>query len=227
MASYLLCPHIYGLLFVVSSLICFLISTSCVLISRVLQLLFPYIWCIAYSVSIVRRDIEHLHLAHIHYNGSITWAVPVTYHSACPLVMTYYPWDRQTCILEFSSWGYNMANLDILNDTEHGNTSAVIKNGEWIVESLTIKRITFGHPEPYAMITYEINIRRKPHFIFFNLLLPSIFITFCAYFVFLLPPQSGEKVSMSVTLLLSTTVFLLIVADYLPAQSDTTPIISK
>ena len=39
--------------------------------------------------------------------------------------------------------------------------------------------------------------------------------------------DSGEKVSLSVTVLLASTVFLLMVADVLPPQSDVVPLVGK
>ena len=45
--------------------------------------------------------------------------------------------------------------------------------------------------------------------------------------VFYLPPDSGEKVSLGVTVLLALTVFLLIVAETMPPQSETIPLIGE
>ena len=45
--------------------------------------------------------------------------------------------------------------------------------------------------------------------------------------VFYLPPDSGEKVSLGVTVLLALTVFLLIVAETMPPQSENIPLIGE
>ena len=45
--------------------------------------------------------------------------------------------------------------------------------------------------------------------------------------VFLLPPESGEKVSLAVTLLLAMTVFLLVVMDNIPSTSEVVPQLGK
>lgn len=44
---------------------------------------------------------------------------------------------------------------------------------------------------------------------------------------FLLPPESGEKVSLEVTVLLSQAVFLLVISDFLPPSADNFPIIGN
>jgi len=43
--------------------------------------------------------------------------------------------------------------------------------------------------------------------------------------VFCLPPESGEKVSLSVTVLLAMTVYQLLIAETIPATSEVIPLI--
>ena len=61
----------------------------------------------------------------------------------------------------------------------------------------------------------------------FNLVLPAVFITATTIMVFYLPAASGEKVSLGVTVLLALTVFLLMVAESMPPQSDSIPLMGK
>ena len=57
--------------------------------------------------------------------------------------------------------------------------------------------------------------------------LPCILITCVSTTVFLLPPESGEKISMGITVLLSLCVLLTQVAEKLPATSKTVPLIGE
>ena len=84
------------------------------------------------------------------------------------------------------------------------------------------------------------------------MILPSILITFVGFLGFLIPPDSGEKVSLGkhfrnyficqlnnlnffylfifrlgVTTLLSMTVFLMVVFEQMPPNSDSVPLIGK
>ena len=61
----------------------------------------------------------------------------------------------------------------------------------------------------------------------FNLVLPSVFITATTFLVFYLPAASGEKVSLGVTVLLAMTVFLLMVAESMPPQSEQIPLMGE
>ncbi len=68
---------------------------------------------------------------------------------------------------------------------------------------------------------------RKPLYYLFNIVLPCMFISTTTILVFYLPAASGEKVSLGVTVLLALAVFLLIVAESMPAQSETVPVLGS
>jgi nicotinic acetylcholine receptor, invertebrate len=79
----------------------------------------------------------------------------------------------------------------------------------------------------YPNVTYYIVIKRRPLFYVFNMILPSLLITAVGFLGFLIPPDSGEKTSMGVTTLLSMTVFLMVVAENMPPNSDSVPLIGN
>ena len=66
--------------------------------------------------------------------------------------------------------------------------------------------------EPYLDITFNITMRRKTLFYTVNLIIPCMGISFLTVLVFYLPSDSGEKVSLSISILLSLTVFFLLLA---------------
>uniref|UniRef100_A0A3Q0RX00 Neurotransmitter-gated ion-channel transmembrane domain-containing protein n=1 Tax=Amphilophus citrinellus TaxID=61819 RepID=A0A3Q0RX00_AMPCI len=59
-----------------------------------------------------------------------------------------------------------------------------------------------------------------------NLLIPSSFLITVDLFSFLLPPQSVDRSSFKMTLILGYTVFLLIMNDLLPVTGNTIPLIN-
>lgn len=63
--------------------------------------------------------------------------------------------------------------------------------------------------------------------IIFLVLVLFLMNTFHCVSGFLLPPESGEKVSLEVTVLLSQAVFLLVISDFLPPSADNFPILGK
>ncbi|XP_053272921.1 neuronal acetylcholine receptor subunit alpha-9-I-like, partial [Pleuronectes platessa] len=78
----------------------------------------------------------------------------------------------------------------------------------------------------YTEITYTLLLKRRSSFYIFNLLLPCFLISFLAPLGFYLPADSGEKVSLGVTVLLALTVFQLLVAESMP-PAESMPYIGK
>ncbi|KOX71213.1 Acetylcholine receptor subunit alpha-like 1 [Melipona quadrifasciata] len=81
--------------------------------------------------------------------------------------------------------------------------------------------------EPYPDIVFNITLRRKTLFYTVNLIVPCVGISFLSLLVFYLPSDSGEKVSLSISILLSLTVFFLLLAEIIPPTSLTVPLLGK
>ena len=80
---------------------------------------------------------------------------------------------------------------------------------------------------PYPHVTITIHIRRKTLFYFNNLIVPCFLITALGLLTFLLPPATGERVTLVITTLLAMTVFMLMIAEKTPTTSKVTPLIGK
>lgn len=81
--------------------------------------------------------------------------------------------------------------------------------------------------EPYPDIIFNITLRRKTLFYTVNLIIPCVGISFLSILVFYLPSDSGEKVSLSISILLSLTVFFLLLVEIIPPTSITVPLLGK
>ena len=65
--------------------------------------------------------------------------------------------------------------------------------------------------DPFVYITYYLVIWRKPLFFLFNYIQPSVLINILALFVFLIPAESGEKITLGISTMLNMTIFLMTV----------------
>ena len=59
-------------------------------------------------------------------------------------------------------------------------------------------------------------MKRRPGFFIVNIVMPVVLLSALNIMVFLIPVDSGEKISYGITVLLALSVFLSIVADMLP-----------
>ena len=81
--------------------------------------------------------------------------------------------------------------------------------------------------EEFFSVTYKIILRRKTLFYTVNLILPCVGISFLTMTVFYLPNDSGEKVTLAISILISLTVFFLLLVEIIPATSLVVPLIGK
>lgn len=82
-------------------------------------------------------------------------------------------------------------------------------------------------PQTYPDITFLITLRRKTLFYTVNLIIPCVGISFLTVLTFYLPSDSGEKVALCISILLSLTVFFLLLAELIPPTSLVVPLIGK
>ena len=170
-------------------------------------------------------------LVQVYDNGDAIWAPGGVYYSSCQLNMRIYPFDSQTCDLVFSSWTYPNTSMQLYNDSERVDVSKYSSDGEWELTSTEVFRHALVYDntsnEDYPAVTFRLHLRRKPMYYIVNIIGPCMLMSLLEALVFLLPPDSGEKVALGITVLLSFSVFLLLVADNVPHTSDSMPLIGR
>ncbi|XP_028335080.1 acetylcholine receptor subunit alpha isoform X2 [Physeter macrocephalus] len=68
---------------------------------------------------------------------------------------------------------------------------------------------------------------RLPLYFIVNVIIPCLLFSFLTGLVFYLPTDSGEKMTLSISVLLSLTVFLLVIVELIPSTSSAVPLIGK
>ncbi|KAK5887166.1 hypothetical protein CesoFtcFv8_015794 [Champsocephalus esox] len=165
----------------------------------------------------------------IRHDGQVMWDQPAITKSSCSVDVAFFPFDRQQCHLTFGSWTHNGNQMDLFNALDTADLADFVPNVEWEVLGMPAKKnvILYGCcSDPYPDITFSLHLKRRASFYIFNLLLPCMMISFLAPLGFYLPADSGEKVSLGVTVLLALTVFQLLVAESMP-PSESVPLIGK
>ncbi|XP_045900114.1 neuronal acetylcholine receptor subunit alpha-7-like isoform X4 [Micropterus dolomieu] len=185
----------------------------------------------------------------VNSSGFCEYLPPGIFISTCNVDVRWFPFDIQRCELKFGSWTFDGWLLDI--QMKEADVSGYMPNGEWdLVEVPGGRHEVFYDccAEPYPDVTFVVTLRRRTLFYALNLLIPCVLLSSMTLLVFLLPANSGEKISLGflffffathsllhgvlclppgITVLLSLTVFMLMVAEIMPATSDSVPLIGQ
>ncbi|XP_055938211.1 acetylcholine receptor subunit alpha-like 1 [Argiope bruennichi] len=185
-----------------------------------------------YEVTIMTKAI-------LHFDGMVHWKPPAIYKSSCLMDVEYFPFDEQTCFMKFGSWTYDGYTVDLKHKHQKEeepeipmgiDLSEFYLSVEWDIMAVPARRKERFYScceEPYPDITYNITIRRKTLFYTVNLIIPCVAISFLSILVFYLPSDSGEKVSLSISIMLSLGVFFLLLSEIIPPTSLTVPLLGK
>ncbi|PWA28153.1 neuronal acetylcholine receptor subunit alpha-4b isoform X1 [Gambusia affinis] len=174
--------------------------------------------------------VTHLTKAHLFYDGQIKWTPPAIYKSSCSIDVTFFPFDQQSCKMKFGSWTYDRAKIDLISMASDVDQMDYWESGEWVIVNAVGKYNTKKYEcctEIYADITYYFIIRRLPLFYTINLIIPCLLISCLTVLVFYLPSQCGEKITLCISVLLSLTVFLLLITEIIPSTSLVIPLIGE
>ncbi|KAI6233564.1 hypothetical protein M3Y99_00891800 [Aphelenchoides fujianensis] len=176
------------------------------------------------------------------YDGRVFWSPPAIYKSFCPIDVRHFPYDRQRCEMKFGAWSYTGFYVDLRQikpkeseDSdgefmENGmDLSFFYKSAEWDLLSLTSARHSVLYasccgPEKYVDITFYFDLRRKTLFYTSNLIIPCFLISFLTTFVFYL---SHHKITFSISILVTLTVFFLVLIDIIPPTSLVIPMFGR
>ncbi|UYV83054.1 nAChRa3 [Cordylochernes scorpioides] len=177
--------------------------------------------------------------AKVYHSGTIVWNPPALYKSTCEIDVEYFPFDEQSCLMKFGSWTYDGREVDMRHSMQVQGSNYVpggidmtefYKSVEWdILYASAIYYEGFYDccPEPYPDITFNVTMRRKTLFYTINLIIPCVAICFLTVLVFFLPSDSGEKVTLCISILVSLTVFFLLLAEIIPPTSLAVPLLGK
>ena len=165
-------------------------------------------------------------------DGTITWLSGDTYKSACIFDVTYFPFDVQKCKQNFMPWPANADKVMLRHQELNYNSTTRMKyyveHSEWHLESVELEsRVNDGEGYSQSEIEVTFTLRRKHQYYVNSVCIPCAMLAFLILLVFALPADAGEKIGFGITVLLTFSVFQLMIANSLPKTSDTTPLIGE
>lgn len=160
-------------------------------------------------------------MATLQWNGTVAWGPGGVLNAKCTVDISKFPFDTQTCVLRFGTWGLGTEDV-ILVTSPYGeplDLSFYTPNANWKLESYranTVADFNIG----YNVLLVELTIKREPLYFTLMVVCPTLLFGLLNPLVYLLPVESGERIGLSITILLSYAIFLTLVSAEIPASSN-------
>ena len=154
----------------------------------------------------------------VYYNGYVAMAYVDVVETSFSSDMTYFPFDKQRCSIQMVLAAYLPEEVYLVNYNDTVDTGVYTENNEWKIDYTAVKPLHFGNYS--GAIEFEFVLCRRHLFMTINMLTPVIMLVIVGPTILLLPVESGERVSFTVTILLAFGVFLANIGDHLPEASN-------
>ncbi|KAH9488470.1 Acetylcholine receptor subunit alpha [Bulinus truncatus] len=160
----------------------------------------------------------------IGYTGEVGWAPGSLFPVSCELQLADYPFDEQTCTISLAAMTFKSDELIFVAASPNVKFDFFVRNGEWDLKDSKVN-VTTLYTATWSGSTLQLMfvLQRQPAFILLNIVLPVVFLSFLNIMVFVIPADSGEKISYGITVLLALSVFLSIVSSMLPRVGTNAP----
>ncbi|XP_074552478.1 ligand-gated cation channel ZACN-like [Halichoeres trimaculatus] len=154
----------------------------------------------------------------VHSNGTVKHSVIISAEVNCEVNLFNYPFAGDECPVAIQTWTADGCGTSLdLNYLKMVDGT----HGDWQTEYAILDRQASGYDRNYIRVGLKIKYTNP----FITLMLPSILIVLADVLSFALPLSGGERNCFKVTLVLSFTMFLIILNDALPGDSHCSPII--
>ncbi|XP_062583242.1 neuronal acetylcholine receptor subunit alpha-3-like [Saccostrea cucullata] len=165
-------------------------------------------------------------LGRMYSDGNMSWVPGGLLTSICSIDMFRFPFDTQECSLNFMLWGYTPEDAILLpwNNVTNVDTSFYNKNGQWDLIKTHMAQSNLGQYQCRIRIT--MTLKRKSLYFILNMLAPILLLSFLNPLVFVLPMDSGERISYAITIFLSFAVFMTLLSENMPKSSEPMALLS-
>ncbi|KAK6170133.1 hypothetical protein SNE40_018602 [Patella caerulea] len=154
----------------------------------------------------------------VYSNGTVIWYVGRTTETRCKMNLGNFPFDTQICSISLVQWASKVWEVKILK-ADTPEQILFEASGTWeVMQFLTTEEFAYDYQQ--QRITLRITLSRYPLFYVLTIILPICLLVVLNPVVFLVPAESGEKISLPVSILLAYSVILSALSELLPEVSE-------
>lgn len=168
----------------------------------------------------------------IDQSGRITWLYGAILDVTCPLDVSYFPFDTQICYMILTPWQSNVHHM-VMQPRQMG---AAVENdflpnsnvSEWEIKDVRFHWKTYVSQLniSYQYISISITLQRQPLYFVVMVLVPFSMLSGLACLIFTLN-NIGDRLSVALSLILSMTMYVVIVSSSAPRSMRNIPVLGK
>ena len=154
----------------------------------------------------------------LYSHGMVLLVFKVNTKTTCKLDLMFFPFDEVSCEIIIITMAQDRLSLITSERTDFSSLLADLSvGGEWSLIDITLEAIiTIEARAPNTDIKITLKLRRKTTFYLVSVVGPMALFTAMNCLVFLIPPQSGEKVSFLVSIFISNAIFSSFINQVMP-----------
>ena len=165
----------------------------------------------------------------LYSNGTIVWQGDTVLKVYCNIRLTAFPSDGYTCDLCFGSRNYGKNEIYLNWWNEKLFNSSLIENKEWIIyvsrEGESTSEQCSSWEQSASNIVLKMSLKRNADAYHVTFFVPCLFLSIIMFLAFIVPTETGERLNLIVTVLLTIIVFQQLTLDIIPPYSF--PILSQ
>ncbi|XP_046856347.1 neuronal acetylcholine receptor subunit alpha-7-like [Xenia sp. Carnegie-2017] len=169
--------------------------------------------------------------ARVQSNGNVSLATPLFLQSVCHMDIKNFPFDTQKCKLRIGSWAYDSSDLDLEESKETGGIimNHMESNSLWKYKSVKVTRSSINYTcckFPFHDLTYTFEFQRKSLYYVLTIIIPTMLLSALTCISFCFPANSGERISLLISVVIGLYVIMLVVNERTPVTSDSRPMLT-
>lgn len=141
--------------------------------------------------------------------------------------LQHFPFDLQRCYFKYGTWSHSEEYINVVNIRDTINTQHYTRNNMWELIATPVFRQrdddNAKHRPQNLHIVFNMVLRRNPNKYIVIIIIPNIIFGFLCVLSFYIPSNGGDRLSLGLSILVSVSVFQILVLDMLPRASDKTP----
>ncbi|XP_046368625.2 acetylcholine receptor subunit delta-like [Haliotis rufescens] len=156
----------------------------------------------------------------LHSDGKAQLTITDSFTTSCQIDITLYPFDQQQCDILFMPANNYDLGVETIGSIFTILPAFFIKNSEWELVDIRAKIVNVKLRRIPNCVSFEFFLKRKSMFYIVSIIFPMALLSVLNACVFILPADSGEKMSYLISIFVSYAVFMNFVNDSIPKSGD-------